>query len=322
MGRGKAWDSDENMVLAKAWIATSENPIVGADQKSKTFFDTLHRRVLEKGPPRHTIVNGKYGLRTVESCRKHFTELSADVQKFSVSLRKVHASCPTGVNEEGILSMAVAIHVGQTDKMDYAYQDYDKNNWNAYKAWQELHNHPKWAMTEFTGLLQSLSSEDNSLVVDTGHAVATAVENGSEDTTKMRDRKESQDERRFQMGSRMAKSMRQEGLRTNAVRSMADSAKRKSDALEERNAIAVFSRPDVADLDETKGFFKAMRATYLSQALKKARVAAAEASAVTTSGTVVPVESSVCTEPTTQRTESPAPMAHDAGEEAARESPV
>ena len=45
---------------------------------------------------------------------------------------------------------------------------------------------------------------------------------------------------RFGLGTRSAKLIRQEELRTQAVRSMAESAKRKSDALEERNAIAVF----------------------------------------------------------------------------------
>ena len=35
---------------------------------------------------------------------------SADVQKFCVALRKVHACGPTGVVEGNIFSMAVAVH--------------------------------------------------------------------------------------------------------------------------------------------------------------------------------------------------------------------
>lgn len=51
---------------------------------------------------------------------------------------------------------------------------------------------------------------------------------------------------------------RQEELRTNTVRSMAESAKHKSDSLEERNVFAVFYRPEAAEFDETKQFFAAM----------------------------------------------------------------
>lgn len=51
---------------------------------------------------------------------------------------------------------------------------------------------------------------------------------------------------------------------------MAGSAKRKPDALEERIAIAVFSRDDAASLPETVQFFAAIRQARLSQAIKKA----------------------------------------------------
>lgn len=78
-------------------------------------------------------------------------------------------------------------------------------------------------------------------------------------------------EERFRIGGRNAKLVRQEELRTQALRSMAESAKRKSDALEEQNAIAVFSRQDAASLPDSAQFFEALRRTYLAQALKRAR---------------------------------------------------
>ena len=64
-----------------------------------------------------------------------------------------------------------------------------------------------------------------------------------------------QEEERFGLGTKSAKLIRQEELRMQAVRSMAESAKRKSDALEERNAIAAFSRPEAKELLEKKQFF-------------------------------------------------------------------
>lgn len=65
------------------------------------------------------------------------------------------------------------------------------------------------------------------------------------------------------------------------VPSMAESTKPKSDALEERTNIAVFLRLETANMPETDQFFAAMWQTYLSQALKKARVARKDASAAT-----------------------------------------
>ena len=83
MRRGKSWDLHENETLARAWIAASEDPVAGIDQRGKVFFDTMHRRFSEKGPESSTGVEGRYGLRTADSIRKHLNELSADVQKFS-----------------------------------------------------------------------------------------------------------------------------------------------------------------------------------------------------------------------------------------------
>ena len=50
-------------------------------------------------------------------------------------------------------------------------------------------------------------------------------------------------ERRFSTGTKLAKHMAQEQYRTQALLSMAESAKCKNDALEERNAIEAFSQP-------------------------------------------------------------------------------
>lgn len=117
MGRGKNWGIDENALIACAGLYASEEPIVGADQGSKKFLETMRRRFIEKGPSETDVCEGKDGFRTMESCRKHFEELSTDPQKFARELRKVHVSNPTGVNQEGILSMVVAVHLGNKNKM-------------------------------------------------------------------------------------------------------------------------------------------------------------------------------------------------------------
>lgn len=270
MGRGKSWDIDENEVLARAWIAASEDPVVGADQKAKRFSEAMHRRFIEKGPQPPAVPDGKYGNRPVMSCKAHFSDLSADVQKFAVALRKVHASNPTGVNEDNVLSMAVAIHLGKTTMMEYKYKDYLKDNWISFKAWNVLHCHPKWQVNspsqESDGSVNRLNtsscdirsheSTENSAAPSSSHLPS-----------------HSRPDERYSTGNKAAKLQRQEELRTQAVRSMADSAKRKSTALEERNAIAVFSLPGASQHPETALFFAALRRTHLAQALKKARLA-------------------------------------------------
>lgn len=279
MGRGKAWDVDENAVLAKAWVSASEDPVAGADQKAKIFFETLHRRFGEQGPPTASVVDGKYGFRTADSCRKHVAELSADAQKFGIALRKVRVCNPTGVNEDDILSMAVAVHMGKAATMDYAMKDYCTENWITFKAWKVWHTHPKWAMSS-----TSTDSAQSSAVGQAGEGQvlvdSSDLESNSRDEEGVRRSSPTKSTERFGMGSRNAKLIRQEELRTQAVRSMAESAKRKSDALEERNAIAVFSRPEATGNPETIQFFDAVRQSYLSQALKKARIASQETAAL------------------------------------------
>ena len=66
-----------------------------------------------------------------------------NVQKFNKSLRIIEISNPTGTTEQD-MNMAVAIHLGETQKMDYAYKDYDHLKWKFYGAFQVLRKLPKF----------------------------------------------------------------------------------------------------------------------------------------------------------------------------------
>lgn len=61
-----------------------------------------------------------------------------------------------------------------------------------------------------------------------------------------------------------------EQLRAQAVRSMAESVKRKCHALKDRNTIAELSREDANGLSQTTRLFRALRKNYINQALKRA----------------------------------------------------
>lgn len=65
-------------MMARAWVSASEDPVSGAEQKAKVFFETLHSRFVEEAKTTACVLDGKYGFRTCETCRKHGAELSAD----------------------------------------------------------------------------------------------------------------------------------------------------------------------------------------------------------------------------------------------------
>lgn len=85
----------------------------------------------------------------------------------------------------------------------------------------------------------------------------------------------------FDLGTKSERLARLEGLLTQALRSTGDSAKRKSDALKEQNAIAAFLCLETAELPETMQFFVVLWKAHHSKALKRACVASSEIVAVT-----------------------------------------
>lgn len=99
MDRGKSWKAEENKTLARAWVATSEDPITGTCQTLKMFSEGLHRQFSDLGPTSENTRDGKYGLRSPAGCKNRFDELSRDYQKFNTALRIVKSSNPTEAAE-------------------------------------------------------------------------------------------------------------------------------------------------------------------------------------------------------------------------------
>lgn len=281
MGRGKNWEIDENATLARAWIAASVDPVAGVDQTRKVFMDTVKRRFIEFGPDVSKETEGRYGTRTDPSIRQHFSDMSADVQSFRVAMYRVTNSNPTGVVAGNIESMAVAIHLGKTNVMYYHYKDLPPTQWLYYKAWKVLLAHPKWSdvpEANETGGLEQESENNHADTAGSGSPEGESPQKTASNSTQSSGERMKVD--RFPIGARGAKLITQEELRTQAVRTLAESAKRKSDILEEKNAISVFSRPEAQGLPETDEFFDAIRRTYLAKAQKNAKLAETEALAL------------------------------------------
>lgn len=129
MWRGKIWHQNENEVLARAWKAASEDHIAGTDQTAKCLMHSVRQRLFEKGPDTSEVLEGMHGFRSSMIIKKHFSGLSEDVQNCFLSVAKVRASNPTGVGDEGIISMEVETHLGFTTNMKFVYQNFDKNSW-------------------------------------------------------------------------------------------------------------------------------------------------------------------------------------------------
>ena len=63
-GRGMLWDGDENETLEKAWVAASEDPIMGTDQNRKLFIATVRRRFIEMSPTASQVKDVTFSARS------------------------------------------------------------------------------------------------------------------------------------------------------------------------------------------------------------------------------------------------------------------
>lgn len=142
MGRGVSWCAQECSDLARAWIAASEDPIIGIDHTSLHF----NRAMFEKFSAMATqgMSDKKYGERGLRPVRSKWDQISADCQKFRRALRFIKACNPTGVTEDQVISMAIAKHLGKRDTMAYDVRDFPHERWNNHLAYRVLHRVPKF----------------------------------------------------------------------------------------------------------------------------------------------------------------------------------
>jgi hypothetical protein len=136
----------ESAALAEAWIAVSEdegNPILkGTNQDSTSEFWESVVIKLQHLAPKHNFVKGTYHERAATAIQTHWTDkVSRDVKKFNKALLKVLSCKPTGCDEQQKVNMAVAIHLGKADVMNYHHKDFIAEDWKFYAAWRVLRSH-------------------------------------------------------------------------------------------------------------------------------------------------------------------------------------
>lgn len=76
--------------------------------------------------------------------RAKFDDLAAGVQKYKDALEKFVTSRPSGVAIDSMLSMAIAIHIVNLEKMNYDAKSFPCSKWKNYMANNVLKNHPKF----------------------------------------------------------------------------------------------------------------------------------------------------------------------------------
>jgi hypothetical protein len=147
MPHGKKWTSDECRCVAIAVMNASENrgevKPSGADQKFPEFLKKVMTNLQALAPPGADMHH--YHHRGTDPVYAYWRDhMKPNMNKFNTALRKVEASHPTGVDKQQKINMAVAIHLGKTDRMDYKYKDFSADEWLYFKAWNAIKNCPKF----------------------------------------------------------------------------------------------------------------------------------------------------------------------------------
>ena len=104
----------------KAYVKATLNPLVGAEQEYVRFTKEVTLRMEQFAP-------GEVDDGTYHQCGQHiYSYLCGRIypkfQNFNKALCHVHACNLTGVTEQEIINMAVAIHMWVTNTMEYSYK--------------------------------------------------------------------------------------------------------------------------------------------------------------------------------------------------------
>ena len=293
--RGPNWSRKELGHLAEAWVATTENPVLGIDQTSDAFRVGLHRNFIS--------IDENYKRRDKQPVRAKFGDVSKEVSKFNKSLREVRGFNPTGVSAENIFSMAVARHLAEFNPLStnvearnmYNFKDFDVKQWVYVEACKVLHQHPKYTVESENNTPQAATggvpdpgdghvNEDGGSIGSSGGNQdprnATRSVTGSDSNPGIPDEDppsttpRSRQARGGMKGRRAAKADEEMALRQRqAVQCLGfigESLKRKSIAMEDANAMLAFriSMPDETSEDkEMKALFLRTKRQKLIQTL-------------------------------------------------------
>jgi hypothetical protein len=104
--RGPNWTPSEHKLLAQSFIATSEDAIVGTDQKGADFQEKMHVNYKRIVADHNRVNNTRYHDRKCTSIFTQFKKLSAAVLKF-IGVEDNAGEPPTGDNDRAIWQQGI-----------------------------------------------------------------------------------------------------------------------------------------------------------------------------------------------------------------------
>lgn len=143
MPKAKVWTSEERRVAAIAYTRATHDCVHGKDQTGTDFWNRVEQLIMAIPT---TEARNAETTRTAYAI-KHFmnNNVFRDINKFGVSLNLVLSAKPSGVTDQEIINMAVAVHLNKATGRDYNQKDFDATRWLNYRAWQVLKTTRKFA---------------------------------------------------------------------------------------------------------------------------------------------------------------------------------
>jgi hypothetical protein len=141
MPKSKVWSSEERRVAAIAYLRATHDCVNGKDQSAADFWMKVEDFMTQI--PTSEVRNEDRGTNAIKS---FMGTIFRDINKFNTSMMKVLVAKPTGVTDQEVINIAVAIHLNHANNgRDYFMRGFDANRWPNYKAWMVLKDSKKFS---------------------------------------------------------------------------------------------------------------------------------------------------------------------------------
>ena len=147
--RNIKWSSEERHVAALVYLRATQDCVKGKDQSSTVFWNSVETLI---GKIPSSEVRSTETIRSANAIKSFMkNNVFCNLNKFNISLNKVLATKPSGVPEEQIISMAVALHLNKATGRDYNQKYFETRRCVNYEAWLVMKDSRKFAPPTFTG---------------------------------------------------------------------------------------------------------------------------------------------------------------------------
>ena len=133
MGRGKQWTDLETKALVEAFIHISEDAMVGSNQSG----NQLYRHVSEEAKQRY----GGDWMRSADACKKHWMDVSKEVQRFCAAMKFIESVEHSGWNDNDYFNAAEEYYTKRHKMPKFNFVD-EWNYLKSFEKWKTATNVP------------------------------------------------------------------------------------------------------------------------------------------------------------------------------------